>query len=80
MDIPLLIRLLCCLLFEPKWLHTATKPSAKLRLDFLPGEAQFLQGSITAYFKYSEVSPAKVLLNTTQVVLNLSADFKQYVI
>lgn len=51
-----------------------------LRLDFLPGEAQFLQGSITAYFKYSEVSPAKVLLNTTQVVLNLSADFKQYVI
>lgn len=33
-----------------------------------------------AYWKYSEVSAAKVLLNTTQVVFTLSADFKQYII
>lgn len=34
----------------------------------------------TAHCKYTEVSAAKVLLNTTQVVFTLSADFKQYII
>jgi len=31
----LLISLLCCLLFDPTWLHEAIKPSAMPHLDFL---------------------------------------------
>lgn len=84
-DLPLLIKLLCCLLFDHRCLHIAISSSAGPHLDCLVGEAQLLPSRFhlmqhRASCKHSEVSAAEVLPSTTQVVFTVSADFKQYII